>query len=122
MAEHYEDRWRRLGITPKIREYTDGGCWYGERRNALRYSANPVTELRKCDLCGKVSTPKKVQHRPLVWRWDKHKNDYSDSKSTLCMGCWNKTRRLVERQEKLDELIKLQRKILREVAKHGKND
>ena len=79
----------------------------------------PSTTLRECQLCGKLSTPKKITCRNDVFRWNvTDKNDYeTEGKNTLCMGCWNKIRVLVKRQEVCDQSRRLIAKLKEETRK-----
>jgi len=76
--------------------------------------------LRTCGLCGKVSTPKKVQYRPCVGCWYGD-DEYSSEKWTLCMGCWNKARVVSNNQDKAKELTRQINKLKREISHHVKN-
>ena len=87
---------------------------------------NPFTKLNTCGVCGKVSTPKKVQERPDVRGWNIETKKYwlipgatdeVDKMSMLCMGCYNKVRPLVEREYVADELKQLTSKLNRERLK-----
>jgi len=79
----------------------------------------PSTTLKECQLCGKLSTPKKIVRRWSVYRWNANgKHDYeTESKDTLCMGCWNKIRVLVKRQEVCDQSRRLIAKLKEETRK-----
>lgn len=79
----------------------------------------PSTTLKNCDLCGRLSTPKKIVYRSYIYGWNqKDKNDYlTKSKDYLCMGCWNKVRALVKKQNICDENRRLISKIKLEIAK-----
>lgn len=57
------------------------------------------TPLLKCELCKKISTPKKIQSRYVIGY------DY------LCMGCWNKCRPIENKQNELDVLKKMRNKL-----------
>lgn len=56
------------------------------------------TALVKCQLCGFLSTPKKVQYRP----WTTYHGQRSPH--WLCMSCWNRTRAIREADKLLRDL------------------
>lgn len=94
------------------------------------YFHHPFTPLRSCGMCGKVSTPKKVcdRHIPSAYnnKWhqvitskeDKReawRGRYDHKKSTLCMGCWNKAVRVVKKEDRLQDNIKLLKQLTTEI-------
>jgi len=107
----------------KYIRYAENGFWAGSRKNAMYFYINPITEIRRCELCGKISTPKKIQSRSDIFHWDSERKDYTKkNKSMLCMGCYNKIKPLVYKKRDIDDLIKLQKAIIRKVRKHEKDN
>lgn len=81
---------------------------------------NPYTPLHLCDLCSKISTPKKIQYRPMCYKWDAdNRKRYWEGRQSgiLCMGCWNKVRHIVKREEEVEQSRLLINAINREVKK-----
>jgi hypothetical protein len=73
------------------------------------------TPLRECELCGKISTPKKIQYRTRCFGWGKeNKHDYEfKTHGMLCMRCWNIVERLIcNKERQIKELNKLTNKLL----------
>lgn len=101
------------------------------------YIYNPITWLRTCDLCGKTSTPKKIQNRyyDIVGDWNKpdlrvsrrHRLDAireslsTPSKNMLCMSCRNILAPICRREEEAYESKVLINKLYREVLKCQKS-
>ena len=98
------------------------------------------TKLNTCELCKRTSTPKNVNVKYDCMYWDlpsKHEwkkenktlkgyflHFYSNAKEDtgmLCVGCWNKVRVIVKRQEEAEELTKLSNKLKREELKWRKS-
>ena len=94
------------------------------------YFHHPFTPLRSCGMCGKVSTPKKVcyRHLPSAYNNNWHqiitsKEDkreawrgrYDHKKRVLCMGCWNKAVRVVKKEDRLQDNIKLLKQLTTEI-------
>lgn len=93
------------------------------------YFHHPFTPLRSCGMCGKVSTPKKVCYRHLPsdysnnWyqvitsKEDKReaRGRYDHKKSVLCTGCWNKAIRVVKKEDRLQDNIKLLKQLTTEL-------
>ena len=130
MKELFIDRLERLNVEYNIVGETEDGYWYNFCKKGNMswaraiYERNPFTELRTCDLCGKTSTPKKVQYRSLCIRWnvDDKKHDFETrGKDTLCMGCWNKVRIVVKRQNEVETNRRLINKLNRERLKWQKS-
>ena len=73
----------------------------------------------KCQLCGKEGTSHSIRPRSDIWGWNrKDTDDYmTESKSTLCMSCWNKVRALVKREDQIRECTSL----LKQIEKERKN-
>jgi hypothetical protein len=95
MREHHVDRWNKLEITYNILREDENGIWVNFNKKGSTswkragFWENPTTWLKICDLCGKASTPKKVNIRN-----DCYNLELWNGTPTLCMGCWNKVRRL----------------------------
>lgn len=122
--EHPLDRLARLGVDIVIKYDCENGVWYRDKGRPHAYwLENPVTKLETCQLCGKTSTPKKVSHRIVIYRWNCHdKKDWScESKSVLCMGCWNKVRPLVEREDEADDMKRFINQVKKEISNERKN-
>lgn len=73
----------------------------------------PVTWLRECELCGKMSTPKIVNNRA-VWGWEGNKGL---SKTNLCTGCWNKVKPIYKAVKETEQIKYLSNKLVREANK-----
>ena len=109
--ENVITRWEVEGKRFNILSHTENGFWANHNKvavdswsNAVFYE-NPVTTLRECEVCGKRSTPKKVQYR------------YTLGFDYLCMGCWNKLRPLEARINEHREVNTLINKLNRERLK-----
>jgi hypothetical protein len=110
-----------------VLRYYRNGFWANfNKTEKNRYSfANakfyryPSTTLRECDVCSKLSTPKKIMCRNLLYKWNvDDKKDYeTPSKNMLCTGCWNKIRVLVKRQNVCEENKRLTAKLKTEINK-----
>lgn len=88
----------------------------GRRLDSVLY-----TPLNECDLCGLVSTPKRVHNRNDVYGWNCDDGDYTArSKCLLCTSCWNKVKPLVKAKTEAIEIKKLSAKLKREAAKWQK--
>lgn len=70
-------------------------CKNGTRGRRIEFSL-PCTELRKCERCSFLSTPKKVSLRYDVATLESHLSGTYVKAKMLCMGCWNKYRPLVK--------------------------
>jgi hypothetical protein len=77
------------------------------------------TELKTCDLCGFMSTPKKVRNRWDVFGWDTE-DEGIRSKVTLCTGCWNKVKPLAKAKEEARKIKYLTNKLYKEGLKWRK--
>jgi hypothetical protein len=92
----------------------------------LRVEMVPIdcTVIYYCDVCGKVGPKKKVQQRNDVWGWnfDGPKDYKTQSKSMLCMGCWNKIRPLCVKQRKCDEMRTFINKLQRTISNERKQN
>lgn len=121
--EHPLDRKKRLGIDFVVKyDFEDGIGYRLKGLGHVYWMNNPVTKLNTCDLCGKTSTPKKVNYRNDVYRWNgQGKDDYSPSKSLLCMSCWNKVKPLVKREEEADEMKRFINHMKKEISNERKN-
>lgn len=88
------------------------------------------TPLQQCGMCGKVSTPKKIhsRHIPSIYnhRWyivttskeevkEAKWTGWSSARHVLCMGCWNKAIRLMNKENALTENIKLLKQLTTEI-------
>jgi len=62
---------------------------------------NPVTILNECEICHKISTPKKIHERRTSVFYDR---ETYNNKSCLCMSCWNKAKSLEKRTREIEEL------------------
>jgi len=73
-------------------------------KKSIRFFDTTYTEatpLFQCDFCKKISTPKKVQYK------------YTLEFSYLCCGCWNKLRVIEKKQNQIEEIMKITRKLRR---------
>jgi hypothetical protein len=77
------------------------------------------TELQTCQLCGFMSTPKKVWQRDDVRYWDTE-TDREHSKVDLCTGCWNKVKPLAKAKEEARKIKYLTNKLYKEGLKWRK--
>jgi hypothetical protein len=115
------------GMVYNVLSHHRNGFWANTNKSegakysfkSARFYKYPSTTLKECQLCGKLSTPKKIVRRWSVYRWNANgKHDYeTESKDTLCMGCWNKIRVLVKRQEVCDQSRRLIAKLKEETRK-----
>lgn len=74
----------------------------------------PITLLRKCYFCGKISTPKNIQWRAFFGGDTVHdykKYGFSYIHEPCCVGCWNKIRIL----DKAWWIHKENKKLIREL-------
>lgn len=107
--------------------YGHEGFWsrLDARGHRWEYTKNPVTELITCELCGKLSTPKKVHSRSRCWGWNLDRENYGNpdikEKSVLCCGCWNKVKPIVKRQEEADEMKRILNQFKKEISHERKN-
>ena len=118
------------GRTYNVLRHYRNGFWANlNKSKASKYSwctaefyLYPSTTLVECQLCGKLSTPKKITCRNDVYRWNANdKNDReTKGKDILCTGCWNKVRALVKRQAMCNESRKLIAKLKMETNKWEK--
>lgn len=67
--------------------------------------------FQQCRLCGVWGVPKKVQYRPCCGHYPKR------PEPIYCMGCWNKVRAIVRREEDAEFAAKAARKIVTEARK-----
>jgi hypothetical protein len=83
----------------------------------------PHTKLTQCELCGFVSTSKKIVYRSDVstWNWRHEKDWAAPSKSTLCMSCYNKVRPIDKRIQDIWASQLLINALKREVTNERKN-
>ena len=115
----------RIGIEYNLLKEEVNGYWINTNKKGnlswcrAFFNKNPVINLNTCQLCGKVSTPKKVQTRIDCWGWNReNKKDYSfKSKHMLCMSCWNKVKPIVNRKEESEELRLIINRLNRERLK-----
>lgn len=88
--------------------------WIPKRLKSGKLSAEWVsvwyTELQTCQLCGFMSTPKKVWQRDDVRYWDTE-TDREHSKVMLCTGCWNKVKPIAKAQREAREINYLMNKL-----------
>ena len=110
------ERWERESIPCNIVSETNRGIWVNHNRFCVdswfrvRYWTYPVTWLYQCDMCGKLSTPRKIRDVPYEWwRFAFLANSISD----LCMSCWG---RVMAQQRKLLAIYELE-KLLRQIEK-----
>ena len=92
-------------------------------KNSKRIWGRPFIPLHVCELCSRIGTPKKVQHRPHCFSWDKSIEDQCGvvlKTGLLCMGCWNKLRRIIKMQTDVEFNFMLISRIYRESIKYGK--
>ena len=104
---------------------------YGKRWESRILSC---THLKECDLCGKVSTPKKVFSRADCSYCEPARLDIRTLKKrrrenkwkirdifypVLCWGCRNKIYPLINEYHRLDEIMKLTR-TLQKVSRNAK--
>jgi len=113
-------------------EDSENGVWVNHNKSKrftsrTEFIKNPYTELRECEHCGKVSTPKKVQRRYLFGlqfefeRADRRRSEcYEKCTPTLCMGCYNKARPYHEKLSESDELRLAIGRVKREITKANK--
>ena len=83
----------------------------------------PYTEINVCEVCGKIGTPRRVTIRNDVWGWNREsKEDYvtEPKMGMLCVGCWNRVRTLVYREDKIDEIRSFIKKLERTIANERK--
>ena len=82
------------------------------------------TPLNTCDLCGKIGTPKKVCVRSKIFAWNgemRYGFRYGDANNMLCIGCWNKVKAIVKKQDEADECRTILRQIQRRITDERKN-
>ena len=124
--EHDLDRLKRIGIHYNILRDDETGAWINTNKpgnkswKRARFIKNPVTMLRECGVCGKISTPKKISYRSLCADWymtNPYEEPMQQEKDILCTGCWNKVRRIVARQREANELRLLNNRLIREYRK-----
>ena len=138
MKNYYEelviDRWDRLGINYNLLSDDKHGYFVNHNKKGGKceksygwssYIKYPFTKLRQCELCLKLSTPKKIQERD-VENWDLApyiswpKNKWKPSKTILCMGCRNNVKPIYVNREKIIENKILINKLKREMTKWRK--
>ena len=111
MEEFQVDRLIRLGRPVNFLSHTINGCWINTNKLATtswgraQFIESPVTILKTCDCCGKVSTPKKIQYH------------YCMGFDDLCMSCWNKLKPLAKLNNEAREIKRLTNKLNRERLK-----
>ena len=121
---------RRLNILL----HKENGFWANDNKVAVdswaraEFYQYPSTTLKMCEVCGFSSTPKKVHYRSMIYGWNVDKTingtwlDYSqESKTTLCMKCWNKIRPIVKAEEEANKNQLLINKLNREMGKWQKS-
>ncbi len=110
----------------------ENGVWVNRNKSTkftsrTSFIKNPVTVLRVCEHCGKMSTPKKIQQRYL-WgfqfehdRPDRYSSEcYKKCTPTLCMGCYNKARPYSDKMNDADDLRLEIGRLKREITKANK--
>ncbi len=98
-----------FNYTPRIKKNGKEGVLLDD----IRY-----TKLRKCELCGKISTPKKITLRFCVNGWDsKYSYKFHMSKIMLCMGCLNKVRPVHKAKKEAERIKTLTGRLYKEVLK-----
>ena len=118
-----------------LREHEDG-YWINYNKvlvaswGTAEFHENPKTPLNVCEVCGKTSTPKKVSQRHDVYLWDKDisftksgRMDYKkcargiwdNSKTMLCMSCWNKAKAIEKRRDDGNTIADLNMKLQRSI-------
>ena len=133
--EFITDRWDRIGITYNYLSEDSHGYWVNHNKKGgqsekswgtAQYFEYPKTILRECELCGKRSTPKKIQHRDVAG-WDlavyiycNHKK-WKPSKDMLCMSCRNKVKPIYDARDDAIENKILINKLKREIMKWRKS-
>lgn len=101
------------------------GYWRGRTKSGAVHKrdsyfvVNDITWLNECDLCGKISTPKRVTHRNFAWITYKTFEIYDAS--CLCTSCWNKYRALEKRLLDAEHIAKVARKLKSVSYKVGEN-
>jgi hypothetical protein len=92
--------------------------WYEFRRlKSGKYGKSLLMQTawyspwQQCRLCGIWGVPKKVQYRPCCYLWEKRREPI------YCMGCWNKVRAIVRREEDAEFAARAARKIVTEARK-----
>ena len=70
------------------------------------------TPLYTCELCGRVSVPKRIQYRWDCWGW------LEGMSGLLCMSCWCKVQRLMCIESSILELKKEINKVSRRRRKN----
>jgi hypothetical protein len=107
LANQPENGW----VAAKIGKTTGRIVW-----RTLITGVDNFSPLNKCDLCGMVHGPKKVQVRNDVYSWNKqYDNDCAPLKNMLCMGCWNRVLALVRQSERTAEQRTLINKTVKEL-------
>ena len=105
---------RRESFRPGVHDTLTDGEWRRYKRKDGRLGAWRqdiglwYTPLSKCDLCGKVSTPKKVNARNDCFNYELWK-----CTPVLCTGCWNKVRPIARLHSELQELKSVGNKLRR---------
>ncbi len=76
-------------------------------------TANKFSYIAECDLCKKRGSASRIYHRSDVhgWDWSSSDENYKQSKTDLCMGCWNKVRAVQKKQREADEIKRLTNKL-----------
>jgi len=82
-------------------------------KNGYLNSHRYFTYLNICDICGKMSTPKKINIRNNVWGWNKdNKHDYlTENLDMLCMSCWNKVIKIKHKEKMLQESLQVTKQL-----------
>jgi hypothetical protein len=127
--EHALARLKRIGIHYNVLRDDETGVWINTNKPGNKswkramFIKNPVTKLRQCGVCGKISTPKKISYRSLCADWYMESLDepMQQERNILCTGCWNKVRVIVARQHEANEIRRLNSKLIREYRKCQKS-
>jgi hypothetical protein len=118
-------RWDRLGIQYNVLATKEDGLWINTCKKGnlswkrAHFYPNPQTPVNTCDVCGRLGTPRRVCWRNDVYKWNVlDPKDYkTPSKTMLCMGCWNKVRRICDREREAREAQRLINLLKKEMGK-----
>ena len=85
-----------------------------------------ITPLNKCDLCGRISTPRNINYKTVTRYYSRQdeKDDVLskyDSLYYLCTSCWNKCERIGFKEKEHDELRRLINKLKKEITYAKRN-
>lgn len=104
-----------LPMTPIVRLHAEWD-WMPptkqRRSHRLVYTYREYCPLYVCQRCSRAGSGRQVQYRSGVYA-------AMGGRSLLCIGCWNQVRPVIRRQEAIDDLMRLQRKLMR--TKHVAN-